>query len=128
MRLLLDTLAFIWWDSNPTKLTPRVRALCEDPTNTLLLSVASIWEMQIKCQLGKLTLALPLADLVANQQKTNRIQVLPISLAHVLALDSLSPLHRDPFDRLLITQAIAEDATLVSRDPVFSDYPVNILW
>ncbi len=128
MRLLLDTHAFIWWDSNPTKLTPRVRALCEDPTNTLLLSVASVWEMQIKCQLGKLTLALPLADLIANQQETNRIQVLPVSLAHVLALDSLPPLHRDPFDRLLITQAIAEDAALVSRDPVFSNYPVNILW
>jgi len=127
MRLLLDTHAFIWWDSEPAKLSPQVLALCQDRTSTVLLSVASVWEMQIKLQLGRLKLALPLATLVENQQRTNGIEVLPISLAHVLALADLPAHHRDPFDRLLIAQARLEGAVLISTDPVFANYPVQVL-
>jgi len=128
MRLLLDTHTFIWWDSEPGKLSSKVLSLCQDRTNTILLSVASIWEMQIKFQLGKLKLRLPLAEVVESQHETNNIEILPIQLEHVLALESLPTPHRDPFDRLLIAQANAEAAILVSGDPLFEQYPVRVVW
>ena len=78
MKLLLDTHAFIWWDSEPSKLSATVLALCQERANELWLSVASVWEMQIKLQLGKLNLSLPLAEVVESQQQTNNIHVLPI--------------------------------------------------
>lgn len=102
MKALLDTHVFIWWDSAPDKLSPRARAVCQAWTNLLLLSVASAWEMQIKLQLGKLQLRLPLAEVIADQQQTNTIHVLPVALEHVLALQGLPAHHKDPFDRLLI--------------------------
>ena len=128
MKLLLDTHTFIWWDSDPSKLSPQALALCDDSTNTLLLSVVSVWEMQIKAQLGKLIFARPLTDLIAQQQQANRLEILEIALAHVLALDGLPTPHKDPFDRLLVTQANNEGAVLLSRDPIFAQYPVNVLW
>ncbi|CAN5140281.1 type II toxin-antitoxin system VapC family toxin [soil metagenome] len=127
MRLLLDTHIFLWWDRRPEKLPSRWLAALRDPTNTLLLSVASVWEMQIKSHAGKLELGLPLAELMESQRLANGIEVLPIQLAHVLALDELPPHHRDPFDRLVIAQANAEDLTLVRVDPVFANYPVRLL-
>lgn len=128
MKLLLDTHAFIWWASEPEKLSPKVPALCEDGGNSLLLSVVSVREMQIKLQSGKLKLNLPLRELIESQQQTNGLHILSINLEHVLALDALPAHHKDPFDRLLIAQANAEDASLVSMDHVFSDYPVKLLW
>jgi PIN domain nuclease of toxin-antitoxin system len=128
MKVLLDTHAFIWWDSDSAKLSPQARAACQDRANLVLLSVASVWEMQIKLQLGKLHLRLPLADVVGEQQQTNEIQVLPVALGHVLGLQNLPAHHRDPFDRLLIAQANAEEAVLISHDPVFAHYPVKVLW
>jgi PIN domain nuclease of toxin-antitoxin system len=99
----------------------------EDEANELLLSVASVWEMQIKIQLGKLKLSLPLKELVKNQQETNDLRVSPVALKHVLALDALPFHHKDPFDRLLIAQSIEEDLTLVTADPQFSAYSVKLL-
>lgn len=128
MKVLLDTHAFIWWDSDPTKLSSQARAVCEDRANVVLLSVASAWEMQIKLQLGKLDLRLSLAEVIASQQRTNDIQVLPVVLGHVLALQDLPAYHKDPFDRLLIVQANMEEAVLITHDPVFAQYPVKLLW
>ncbi|MEG4279450.1 type II toxin-antitoxin system VapC family toxin [Microcoleus sp. MON1_C1] len=128
MKLLLDTHTFIWWDSSPQKLSPKALALCQNPENILLLSLGSIWEMQIKLQLGKLSLNLPLPELIESQQQTNNIQVLPINLTHLFTLDSLPNHHKDPFDRLLISQAIVEDAVLVSGDSILANYPVKIEW
>ena len=128
MKVLLDTHAVIWWDSDPSKLSPQARAACEDRANVVLLSVASAWEMQIKLQLGKLDPRLPLEEVIAAQQQTNDIQVLPVALGHVLALQHLPAYHKDPFDRLLITQANLEEAVLISHDPVFAHYPVKMLW
>ena len=128
MKLLLDTHTFIWWDSSPQKLSPKALALCQNPENTLLVSVASIWEIQIKLQLGKLSLNLPLTEVIDSQQVTNNIELLPITIAHVLALNHLPTHHKDPFDRLLIAQANIEDAVLVSCDSIFAQYPVNIDW
>ncbi|MDP2602690.1 MAG: type II toxin-antitoxin system VapC family toxin, partial [Deltaproteobacteria bacterium] len=87
MKLLLDTHAFIWWDNEPAKLSPRVLALCQDRTNILLLSVASVWEMQIKLQLGKLKLNLPLVEIIETQQQRNNIEVLPVALAPYVRID-----------------------------------------
>ena len=128
MKFLLDTHAFIWWDSDPTKLPPGILALCQDSANTLLVSVASVWEMQIKIQLGKLKLALPLAEIIERQQHTNQIEILPVNLPHVLALDSLPPHHKDPFDRLLIAQAQVENAALLSGDAIMVQYPIVVQW
>ena len=128
MRLLLDTHVFIWWDSSPEKLSPQARAACQNRKNVVLFSAASAWEMQIKMQLGKLRLRLALRDLIEQQQQANDIQVLPLTLRHVLALQELPVYHSDPFDRILIAQAHAEDATLITHDPAFTKYPVEILW
>lgn len=107
MKLLLDTHAFIWWDSDPTQLSAPALAALRDPANEVLLSVASVWEMVIKAQLGKLTLRLPLADIVT-QQQGNGLLLLPVTLAHVLGVEGLPPVHKDPFDRVVIAQANVE--------------------
>jgi PIN domain nuclease of toxin-antitoxin system len=83
--------------------------------------------MQIKIQLGKLKLGLPLRELVKSQQETNSVTVSPVTLTHVLTLEALPFHHKDPFDRLLIAQSIEEDLTLVPADSLFSAYPVKLL-
>lgn len=89
MKLLLDTHIFIWWADQPERLSPTALSALEDEANELLLSVASVWEMQIKIQLGKLKLSLSLKELLKNQQETNDLTVSPVTLTHVLALDAL---------------------------------------
>ena len=127
MKLLLDTHAFIWWDSDPSRLSAPARAALHDPNSEVWLSVVSAWEMQIKAQLGRLALRLPLAQIVT-QQQANGVQVLSVSLDHVLAVEQLPTVHKDPFDRLLAAQANTEGAKLVSADRVFANYPVQVLW
>ena len=128
MKYLLDTHAFIWMDSAPNQLSELARSLIQDPSNILLMSVVSIWEMPIKSQLGKLLLTLPLAELVESQRQSNSIDILPITLSHVLALENLPLHHKEPFDRLLIAQSNVENAPLVSADPIFVNYPVQSIW
>jgi PIN domain nuclease of toxin-antitoxin system len=127
MKPLLDTHAFIWWDSDPAQLSAPALAALRDPTNEVWLSVASVWEMVIKAQLGKLTLRLPLADIVS-QQQSNGLRVLPVTLAHVLAVEGLPAVHKDPFDRVLIAQANVEGSEFVSAEAVARQYPVRVLW
>jgi PIN domain nuclease of toxin-antitoxin system len=128
MKYLLDTHTFIWFDNDPGKLSVKIAALCSDKTNQLLLSIASVWEMQIKLQIGKLTLPAPLENLVRDQQATNGIQLLPIDLSHILELAFLADHHKDPFDRLLIAQSRIEQATLITDDPQIAKYAVNVVW
>ena len=127
MKLLLDTHIFIWWADQPEKLSHAALSALQEEANELLLSVASVWEMQIKIQLGKLKLSLPLKELVKTQQETNQLNLLPVELKHVLALDALPFHHKDPFDRLLMAQSIEEEQTLVSADSQFSAYSVKLL-
>jgi PIN domain nuclease of toxin-antitoxin system len=84
--------------------------------------------MQIKFQLGKLKLTLPLSELIESQQQTNQLEVLPVLLPHVLALQHLPAHHKDPFDRLLIAQASVEDIVIVSNDPMFLRYTDKVVW
>ncbi len=128
MKLLLDTHTLIWWTLTPERLSQLVHSLLGDSNNDLILSVVSVWEMQIKFQLGKLKLNMPLASLIDSQQQTNGLQILPIELVHVLALQTLPNQHRDPFDRLLIAQATVEQLPILSIDSAFNGYPVQRLW
>lgn len=127
MRLLLDTHIFIWWNGNLSLLTPNARTLLEDEGNTLVLSLVSVWEMQIKSQLGKLVFNQPLAQLIEYQQQANNLELLPIKLDHIYALQSLPEHHKDPFDRLLIAQAKTEQVALVTADAKFAQYNVQLL-
>jgi PIN domain nuclease of toxin-antitoxin system len=130
MRLLLDTHTLLWLDGQPERLSSAATDAIANPDNTLLLSVVSAWEIQIKRQLGRLNLRLPLEDIVAVQQADNNVMVLPVELVHVYALEGLPPHHNDPFDRLLIAQARAEDAVLVTADRAigaYADY-AKLLW
>jgi PIN domain nuclease of toxin-antitoxin system len=128
MKLLLDTHTLIWWATSSEKLSLKVLDLLDDRQNDLLLSVASIWEMQIKCQDGKLELGKSLSQLVSNQIANNGLRVLPIEPKHVYALQSLPSIHRDPFDRIMIAQAIVENLLFVSKDSVLGGYPVQQVW
>lgn len=128
MKLLFDTHTFIWWDSEPDKLSPNALELLSDRTNLKLLSMVSIWEIQIKYQLGKLSLNLPLQKIIDDQINQHNIQLLSITLDHVLALNNLPFYHKDPFDRLLIAQANIEQVTLISCDSIFNRYSVVTQW
>lgn len=128
MRYLLDTHAFLWLDSEPEQLPAAALAVCKAPSNLLYVSAASLWEIQIKQQLGKLELDVPLEALLETQRQVNGIEVLGIELAHIYGLQRLPHHHRDPFDRLLISQAQIEGLTLISKDGVFSQYGVALCW
>jgi len=128
VRCLLDTHTFLWWDVEPDKLSPRVLSLLEDRTNLLFLSMVSVWEMQIKMQLGKLHLQRSLGETVRSQGSRNGIVLMPIRLEHITALAELPLHHKDPFDRLLVAQAKTESTVLLSKDRAFGDYAVPVVW
>lgn len=128
MKLLLDTHVLIWSVGEPKKLSDNVRTLLIDTNNSWLVSIASIWELQIKYQLGKLNLHLSLPKLIETQKQVNNLKILPIELEHIYALDGLQNHHRDPFDRILIAQSIFEKIPLLSVDTVFDLYPIQRIW
>lgn len=109
-------------------LPSRVQALCFQPENQLVLSLVSVWEMQIKIQIGKLDLGKPMAVAIANQRQTNQIELLPVYYDHVLELDNLPLHHKDPFDRLLLAQARVEGMVILSKDSQFRNYAVPVEW
>lgn len=127
MNLLLDTHIFIWMGEKPHKLAPKLLPVLQDPTNVRLVSIATIWEMQIKADLGKLPLSASVRDFVAAQQALGNVQIIPLLEAQIWTLSTLPKVHRDPFDRLMIAQAITENLTLVSEDAIFTQYPVKLL-
>ena len=128
MKLLLDTHVFLWLASSPEHLSHTALEACEDPANQLYLSVVSAWEIQIKQQIGRLQLDVPLNQMIQAQESSNDLQILPVELQHVYALGELPLHHHDPFDRLLIAQARAEQAWLVSADSQFGPYPITVIW
>ncbi|MFM7905810.1 MAG: type II toxin-antitoxin system VapC family toxin [Microcystis sp.] len=128
MQLLLDTHSFIWWSINSEKLSLTGQDLLFDRNNRLFLIVASVWEMQIKLQLGKLQLNPSLQELIKNQITINNLEILSIDLAHIWTLATLIHYHKDPFDRLLISQSITEIMPILSIDEIFDRYPVQRIW
>ena len=127
MRILLDTHCWLWFNSTPERFSARTRRLLEEPANELFLSVASVWEIGIKVALGKLQLPEPIDDYVTSRLSADGIVALPISLAHVLRAGRLPPLHRDPFDRMLVAQAQLEELRLLTADKVLAKYDVELL-
>jgi len=128
MRVLLDTHALLWVVAESSSLSATARAIIGDRGNRKLVSMASLWEIAIKCSLGKLELALPLDELIATHLTPRQVQLLQIGIPHLLTLTSLPHYHRDPFDRLLIAQAISEDVPIVSNDDHFDPYGVERIW
>jgi len=128
MKLLLDTHTFIWWDRKPELIPSTTLTLMQQADTQLIVSIVSLWEIQIKTQIGKLTLRSPLAEIIAQQQTENGITLLPITLPHILELDNLPQHHKDPFDRLLVAQCRSEAATLASRDAIFKQYDCPLIW
>jgi len=127
MKLLLDTHTFLWFIDDSPQLSQKWKALLE-ADNELLLSIASLWEIAIKLRLSKLTVAMPVEVLMTQQLTQNDIALLPITVAPLMIVSTLPLHHRDPFDRLLIAQAMVEQMPIVSADPAFDAYPVQRLW
>ena len=128
MNLLLDSHTFVWWRDEPRKLSSTAFTEISNPNNDIFLSVVTVWELQIKIALRKFTINGGLKNAIDDEQQNNGFQILPINLSHALNLKNLPPHHKDPFDRLLISQAIVENMTLVSADANFAKYQVNLLW
>jgi PIN domain nuclease of toxin-antitoxin system len=130
MKLLLDTHAFLWFadQQQSAKLPAATHQLLEDGNHTLLLSLASVWEMAIKASTGKLDLAEPVGQLVRFQLRANDIELLSITIQQLDLIETLPPHHKDPFDRLLIAQAQTEQLSIVSVDSVLDDYDVKRIW
>lgn len=126
MNLLLDTQVWLWMQVAPDRLG-KARGLTEDATNRLFLSAASSWEIAIKFALGKLPLPEPPDVYVPSRMQISGVEALPIQHSHALRVSSLPVHHRDPFDRLLVAQAQLEDLALVTADPVFDDYDVDVV-
>ena len=128
MTFLLDTHTFLWFVEGSPRLSLYARSLIETPTNTRLVSVGSLWEMAIKCALGKLELKMSFLELVEQEVYGNGMRLLSIEPSHLDRLVELPFHHRDPFDRLLIAQGFAERIPLVSHDSAFDAYEVERLW
>lgn len=128
MRLLLDTHALLWFLLDDKQLSATAEALIVDPANDIEISPASYWEIAIKISIGKYHLPELLEIFFEREIAANAFRILAIEPRHVAPLTSLPFYHRDPFDRLLIAQAIVESIPIVSGDPALDDYPVTRLW
>ena len=128
MRLLLDAHTFLWFVWDDIQLGANARALIVYPSNQKLVSAVTYWEIAIKVSIGKLDLGEPYRAFMPREINRNNFDTLPVSIDHAAVVSSLPFLHRDPFDRLLIAQAIVEQMPIVSRDTAFEAYPITRLW
>lgn len=128
MRLLLDAHVFLWWVSDSPRLSPAAREHCRHAGNQLFLSSASIWEIAIKARIGKLTIPAPLDVFLTEQLNINAIESLPVTLQHALRVAELPDHHRDPFDRMLVAQALTESLPILTSDTAIRAYGVEVVW
>lgn len=128
MNILLDTHAFLWFIAGSDELSDKAREHIEDENNRVFLSAASLWEMAIKVSLGKLTLSEPFETLIPEQLALNGVEILGITVAHTTQVANLPFHHRDPFDRLIIAQALEEQLPVISVDGAFDEYGVKRIW
>ena len=128
MNLLLDTHTFLWFVDGSAKIGAQARTLIEDDGNTKWVSAASLWEMAIKIGLGRIRLEQPFERFIPEQMEKNGFALLPLRVNHLAMLTALPFHHRDPFDRLLAAQCLAEDFSLISIDAAFDNYGVRRLW
>jgi PIN domain nuclease of toxin-antitoxin system len=128
MRILLDTCTFLWLAEGDPGLSTHAREAIVDPSNEVYLSPISVWEIVIKQALGRLVLKLSVDRYVPEQRQLHRVDTLPVTEYAALQLSRLPPHHRDPFDRLLMAQAVAEACTIATPDPLIRRYPVSTIW
>ena len=128
MKCLLDTHIFLWMAAEPEKLSAHAQDYISNADITLYLSIVSLWEMQIKRQLGKLEIDVPLDELWHQQQIQSELLLLLTKEEHIWELGTLPPLHKDPFDRLLIAQSRHEKMMLISADGMMSEYDITVIW
>jgi PIN domain nuclease of toxin-antitoxin system len=127
MKLLLDTHAFLWFVTGDERLSRQARRTLEADETEMMLSAASVWDMAIKASLGRLSLPASVADYIAEKVEGG-LGVLPVDWTHAAAVEKLPQHHRDPFDRLLVAQALAEELPVVTNDPAFRSYGVKVVW
>ena len=128
MKYLLDTVAWLWSVSTPEKLNASCRQVLDNPHEEIYLSAATTWEVSIKARLGKLHLPAAPARCIPTFMAKQGLRPLPITLIHSVKIYDLPLYHHDPFDRLLISQAICDDLTVLTADRNFEKYPVKLLW
>jgi PIN domain nuclease of toxin-antitoxin system len=128
MKVLLDTHAFLWLITGDHRLSQNAINTFLDPRNSLYFSAASFWEISIKKSLGKISLQRGWVETMQDEMAANSVHWLPIEIKHCIEVMELPFHHRDPFDRMLIAQSIAENMRLLSRDSRFSDYPIERIW
>jgi PIN domain nuclease of toxin-antitoxin system len=128
VRILLDTCTFLWIAGESKELTPASLRLFSDPANEVYLSSVSAWEIVIKHRLGKLPLPSPPREFVIGNREAHGIDPLPLDEESVLQLPRVPELHRDPFDRMLVCQAIAHSLTILTPDELITQYPVRTAW
>lgn len=128
MIAITDTHTLIWHDSDPSRASKALIRYLASPAWTVYVSVVNPWEMTIKAATGKLILRAEVRAIMSDVLRLNRVHLLPVTYDHILALGGLPPAHKDPFDRLLAAQAIAENAVLVTDDAIFQHYPVHTDW
>lgn len=128
MRALLDTHSYLWWTLDDRRLSEPARSLIADGSNELLVSVASAWELAIKASLGRIAAPEPIDEFLPDSLARNGFRPLAIELAHALRVSRLPTIHGDPFDRLLIAQALVEGVPIVTSDPVITRYDVETIW
>lgn len=128
MRVLLDTHVFLWWVNDAPELSAKARATIRKGQNECFLSVASAWEMAIKVSTGKLTLSQSVERFIPEQLAANGFRLLEIDFRHAAKVESLPFHHRDPFDRLLVAQAMSEKMAVVSADAALSEYGIKRIW
>jgi PIN domain nuclease of toxin-antitoxin system len=126
MKVLLDTHTFLWAIGDEGRLSPRVSSLLVSAETWW--SVVSLWETLAKVAIGKFSLPQPAGAYLTRRLELNGVRVLPVTLSHVLRVEELPLHHRDPFDRLLIAQSIEEGWPIITADPWFSRYPVDVIW
>ena len=127
MRLLLDTHAFIWFVDNDKKLPNNAKIQIENPNNTIFISIASLWEIAIKISLEKLDVSVSIEEMV-NLIYENGFEILLILPENIIMISSLDFHHRDPFDRIIITQGLHEQIKIVGKDRVFDKYGIKRIW
>lgn len=129
MNVLLDTCTFLWAVLEPSRLSPHAANVIIDPANRLFLSAASTWEIAVNVGLGRITLLKPTEEFVPYSRRVHRIRPLSLKEPEAALAESLPRIHKDPFDRILICQALARDLTLLTPDPLIRQYPgVKVQW
>lgn len=128
MRALLDTHAFLWWDLDDPQISALAGQMIESPESELLVSAASLWEIAIKVGADRLVLPGAIEKYIPSRLVAYRFRTLPVSAEHALRVATLPAIHRDPFDRLLVAQALVEGIPIVTSDPAITRYDVETIW